>query len=133
MLFNQEWARSASNRVSVVLRKAAELLETYGHVKFVRKDRDGRMCLLGALQEAQGLDENYRPNRARDAQLTYEAAEAICKTLNLSALTDHYNIEGDYRGAAATWNNRHDVSAQDVIDVMRKTADRVEETEMVSA
>lgn len=131
MLFNQEWARSASHRVSEVLRKAAGLLETYGHVKFLRKDGAGRMCLLGALQEAQGIDENL--HRGKDTELTYAAAKAICETLNLSAFTGHYIDKNDYRGAAATWNNRGDVGAQDVIDVMRKTADRVEQTEKVAA
>ena len=39
-----------------ILRKAADLLREHGFVRGVRKAWDGKMCLLGALDEAQQAD-----------------------------------------------------------------------------
>ena len=117
MLFNKDWEKPKINPVADVLLMGADLMEKYGHVRDVRKDGNGSMCFLGALQEAQGIIDDY--SYSRDTALTHRAAKVFAEMLNLPLIYGH---EDDRRGDAATWNNRPDVTGKDVIAAMRKAA-----------
>ncbi len=117
MLFNKDWERPKINPVADVLLRAADLMETHGHIKRVRKTADG-MCFLGALQMAQGIDDS-KTFIAQDSALTHRAAKVFAEMLRLPLI---YGNVDDRRGDAAIWNNRPDVTGKDVIAAMRKAA-----------
>lgn len=42
------------DEIADLLRKAGDLIAVHGHAKGTFKDDDGRLCLIGALREADG-------------------------------------------------------------------------------
>lgn len=115
MLYNQDWGRA--NLVRDVLLKAADLLETYGHVKHTRVDDKGSMCILGAIDAAQH-DNLGRPRLTYpDTPLTYQVAGVVALTLGL-----HAGPHEDNRHVIVKWNNSNERTAQEVIDVLRLAA-----------
>jgi hypothetical protein len=122
MLYNKEWERP-SNPVSDVLLKAAELIAQKGHAKYTRLDYStGSMCLLGAIDAAQG---NNPDRSTQDTPLTMKATLAIAKTLGL-----HLNPFEDARYPAVRWNNDGKRTAQEVIDTLRLAAEVVRQETM---
>jgi hypothetical protein len=120
MLYNESWDKSNSNPVSDVLRKGADLIEKHGHAKFTRRDKNGSMCFLGALDVAQGRNEqNWKFER--DTELTRRAAVALSQVVDMSVL--FADKEPDKRYVTAEWNNLPERTAQEVIDAMRLAAD----------
>jgi hypothetical protein len=117
MLFNKDWEKPKINPVADVLLRGADLMETHGHIKHVRKTVDG-MCFLGALQMAQGIDDS-KTFIAQDSALTHRAAKVFAEMLRLPLI---YGNVDDRRGDAATWNNSEKVTGKDVIAAMRKAA-----------
>ena len=118
MLYNKDWEKPKINPVADVLLRGADLMEKYGHVRYVRKDHNGSMCFLGALQEAQGID-SFTPLLSQDTALTHKAAKVFAEMLGLPVI---YGNEDDRRGDAATWNNSEKVTGKDVIAAMRRAA-----------
>jgi len=125
MLYNKDWAYTL-NPVADVLLKAADLLEKYGHVKFMRGGRYSGMCFLGALDVAQG-----HRNNGPDTLLTKETSEAVGKNLGLKLNVQRQEL--DYRYAMVNWNNLPERTGQEVIDAMRLTASKLLEKEKTHA
>lgn len=130
MLYNKDWEHPVVySEIGNVLLKAADLLEEYGHIKYIRRDMSGSMCFLGALQEAQGI----LVTTGEDTPLTIAASAAVVKFLDLKPTnkTARMYIGHDYYHAVlmAEWNNAEERTGQEVIDAMRQTA----ETQRVSA
>lgn len=115
MLYNQDWGRA--NPVRDVLLKAADLLETYGHVKHTRVDHRGSMCILGAIDAAQNENKGRPRLTYPDTPLTYQVSDVVAATLGLDV-----GYGEDNRHVIVAWNNRNERTAQEVIDVLRLAA-----------
>lgn len=119
MLYNQDWGRA--NPVRDVLLKAADLLETYGHVKHTRVDHRGSMCILGAIDAAQNENKGRPRLTSPDTPLTYQVSDVVAATLGLHVGL-HEGVGADSRHAIVAWNNSNERTAQEVIDVLRLAA-----------
>jgi hypothetical protein len=125
MLFNQDWEQS-NNPVSRLLSRAADLMEQFGLAKFVRKDSNGSMCYLGALEEANGgmfSADVYNP-------LVVEASKRIQKALDLTpaGYRGYHGPETVYPVVAVVdWNNAPERTKEEVVEAMRQAA-KVKET-----
>lgn len=123
MLYNKDWEHPVVySEIGNVLLKAADLLEKHGHTKYIRRNMDGSMCFLGAVQEAQGMF-----TTVEDTPLTIAASEAVTKFLDLKPTnrTTRLYVGHDYYYAVlvADWNNAEERTAEEVINIMRQVAE----------
>ena len=105
-----------------VVRDAMDLLRKYGHCKFLLYDDASRMCLVGALNLAQGAKYGvfFSAQRPRLASILLQVTE--------EQHPDRFSGWDDY-GAGYVWFNNHpDTTLEDVLSVMDKTAVLLDET-----
>lgn len=109
-----------------ILYNAAYLIEQFGYCKHSMRDRKGHFCTLGAIQEA-GVDAGLITHGTRFdkqpiiAQAMYALKKSIAEWQGGRPMNDysHISIPG--------WNDYPKTTKQDVIDVMRFTADYIKE------
>ena len=108
-------------------RKAAEIMSERGHCKGIEEDGEGRVCFVGAVNLAQ-LGVAMRPSDVTD----YPDIEAI-----LRAAAGILVRRGEYladnlvsmrwpMNLAIFWNNRRYVTGEDVIMLLKETAEELE-------
>ncbi len=103
-----------------VVRTAAELIRRQGHCKGAAVDRQGRLCLMGALAAA--ITDLYMTSsgvftpRSRDA--VKEAAAAVIA----AQFPERYVISSRAGVATVKFNDHPDTTAEEVIAVLEKAA-----------
>lgn len=106
-----------SQTAAQLCRDAANLLRVHGHVKHTQFDRDGGMCIYGALGKARfdGLWDGYN---AKADPVATDAEAAIMK---------HLGAELDpYKGTMwplASWNNAPERTEDEVIAALEGAAE----------
>lgn len=95
-----------------LLNKAADLIEKHGHAKQILKDKQGHMCFMGALFEAN--DGFWAGDPAIEAAL-----QATDRILGLSTEQSSF---GTLVSAVVDWNNAYQRTSEEVIAVMRAAA-----------
>lgn len=91
-----------------LLLKAAALIEDRGWCQGTQKDARGRMCAIGAINEAEGNLDDGRCMPITKAGL--EANKRLCAVVS----------PGDF--GPAWWNNADGRTAEEVISTMRRIA-----------
>jgi hypothetical protein len=92
---------------SAVLRKAADHMKKFGHVKGLLEDDEGRVCLLGAINFALVGEACSMPNRS--------------DTL-LGHVRRYLKKRFGWNEDAVEWNNAPERSGEEVIAALRGTA-----------
>jgi hypothetical protein len=115
-------------KTSEVLAKAAEIQAEHGHCKGDMKTEDGRTCLQGALCEAIGVKwvpdgTKWRPTA------TGEQYDQLCAANDTVML--HLRTTGmvSFDGRAYEWNDRSSTTGEDVILVLKHSAELAREQE----
>lgn len=101
--------------VSLLILDAVEKLKKHGHTKFIRKDIDGRMCALGALDIAEGVG-----NKS-------EAISRIADHIPHCPWDGHnyepiYGIHLNDGNKVAQWNNQPERTSEEVINKFLEVA-----------
>lgn len=125
MLYNKDWDKK-TNSVADLLNKAADIIETKGHVKGVLHDRErGGYCLQGALMSAAGIsDENIYAGSAWTPAIMNKdymgAIDALDKAtpLGYPASVSRYGASTN----VVMWNNDHRTSKKDAVNKLREVA-----------
>lgn len=109
-----------------ILYMAAGNIESFGHCKREMRNRKGNFCMLGALQEA-GVGARligYHENLERQpiiAQAMYALKKSIAQHQGYEYLDDYSRI------SIAGWNDSPATSKQQVLNLIRSTADYIKE------
>lgn len=98
-----------------ILHEAADLVATQGHTKGRYRDERGRFCTLGALDEA-CCRTLYKYDRSATIR-----ADATLHTEFRATFGDVLSI--------AVWNDLDETTPDDVIDLFKRAAKRVENGE----
>lgn len=102
---------------------AAEIMSQRGHCKGVREDDQGRVCYYGALMVAvTGQSEGFFWKNS-DVLL---AASVVRDIADISS--DILCVRDDPDWEPHHFNNREDVTGEDVILLLKETGRRLEET-----
>lgn len=107
-----------SEDVRLVLKYAAEEIKEHGWCQRKKQDEVGRLCLVGALEEA-----TKRYAGALSPTLLGPAIEAVARAVpeEIRSL-DHYTDE-DINGLAITrWNDLWATSADEAVGMLEKAA-----------
>lgn len=91
-----------------VYTKAANLIERYGHTKGQLVDREGRMCIAGAINKAFYGKPKYMGSVSYDSYI---------KPLDALVTPD-----AAARFDVILWNNQLERTEQDVVDLLRRAA-----------
>ncbi len=94
-----------------VLLKAAELIETRGHMKGDFEGEGGQVCALKALTLAAGLPDWTMYDRIG------AAFDRFCKRIGVSGAEHYSQAEG-----LCHWNNMPERTAEEVVSTMRRVA-----------
>ncbi len=100
-----------STRAADLARRAAERMSEHGHCKRTLEDDEGRVCFLGALY-ASGTN-----------------AQALHRVQCLaSEILRERGVDGPFRHPflAVDWNNRPEVTGEDVILLFKECAARLD-------
>ena len=94
------------DKADLLLLKAADALETFGHCKYRLRDDQGRMCLVGALLFAKTGKSHFPDDKF--------VASSIIRVPFL-------RIEKSV-GEPVSWNNAPERTAEEVIATLRRVA-----------
>lgn len=104
-----------------VLEKAADILVTDGHCKWIQRDEDGNYCAVGALYAALGAKLALRgsgPWRGPIGNSVRQLSAVVVDTLGISL--PYLNAHQSAR--LANWNNEDARTGDDVIEAFRTAA-----------
>ena len=105
-----------------IARKAAEIASERGHCKRIEEDREGHVCFIGAVNIAL-CGEAIRPESVVLAQAAWDVMAAAQQVLR---------AEGNGYGTLMDsthpiyWNNRESTTGEDVVLLLKKTAEALE-------
>lgn len=116
MLYNPQHEKPL-DEVSNLLLKAADLMEKGGHCKGILW-RNGAMCFMGALYNAQGTPVEYSP-------AIQEAVKRTSEYLGLPCEARYWSSMGKLvidSNSVVNWNNAPERTGEEVVEAMRMTA-----------
>lgn len=107
--------------VTEALFRAARILETDGHCKFIQRDAEGRYCAIGAAYAAVGAELDFNSSGPMDGPLREKAELVSNMVVDSLGIASSVSAWGKW-GALAWWNNAGERTAEEVIAAFRNAA-----------
>jgi hypothetical protein len=119
MLYNEEKyeAPPLITTVGDFLNTAADLINKRGLSKYITQDGDNRVCIQGAFNVV-ATGRHYTPTA--EPEIYLQAREAV-KNHILSLVVVENVWPGNW-GTICAWNNAHDRTKSEVVNMLRKVA-----------
>ena len=126
MLYDTNWNRKKNPETDVrktLLLDAANLIETYGHTKYDVGNKEKGFCLMGAIMAASPNATTVRRDDDSeyldDCRAWNMIRPLLQDTMTKKGLSDGWSI------SPIGWNNLSKTTKDEVIDLLRDTADAI--------